>query len=76
MFTNPNYVLKRRHKYVNEGWWDLGHHTSNGVWAYLQGGPDLQAGTDLDWGLALTWLCVPIVFGKDNFATKTQFLTH
>ena len=53
--TNQNYVLKWRHKYVNEGWWDLGHRTCLEVCAYLQEGPDLQAGPDLDRGLALTW---------------------
>ena len=35
--TNQNYVLKWRHKYVNEGWWHLGHHTCIKVCAYLQG---------------------------------------
>ena len=47
--------LKWRHKYVIEGWWDLGHHTRNEVRAYLKAGPDLQGGPDLTWGLALTW---------------------
>ena len=28
----------------------------SGLCAYLQGGPDLQGGTDLKRGLALTWL--------------------
>ena len=40
--TNQNYVFKWRHKYVNEGWWDLGHRTCLEVCAYLQEGPDLQ----------------------------------
>ena len=53
--TNQNYVLKWRHKYVNEGWWNLGHRTCLEVCAYLQGCPNLQAGPDLDRGLALTW---------------------
>ena len=52
--TNQNYVLKWRHKYVNGGWCNLGHRTCVEVYAYLQGGPDLQAGPDLDRGLALT----------------------
>ena len=48
--------LKWRHKYVSAGWWYLGHHTWFGVRAYLQAGPDLQGGADLNRGLALTWL--------------------
>ena len=35
--TNQNYVLKWRHKYVDEGCWHLGHHTCINVCAYLQG---------------------------------------
>ena len=42
--------------YVSEDWWGLGHHTWFGVCAYLQAGPDLQGGTDLNRNLALTWL--------------------
>ena len=53
--TNHNYVLEWRHKYVSAGWWYLGHHTWFGVRAYLQAGPDLQGGADLNRGLALTW---------------------
>ena len=55
--TNHNYVLLWRHKYASVGWWYLGHHTWFGVRAYLQAGPDLQVGADLNRGLALTWLC-------------------
>ena len=54
VLTDHNYVLKWCHKYVNEGWWNLGHRTCLEVCAYLQGGPDLQAGPDFDRGLALT----------------------
>ena len=36
-----------------DGIWD---HTWFGVRAYLQAGPDLQGGADLNRGLALTWL--------------------
>ena len=50
--TNHNYVFKMTP--VSEGWWDLGHRTWFGVCAYLQAGPDLQWGTDLNRGLALT----------------------
>ena len=46
VLTNHNYVLKC----------DLGHHTPIKVCVYLQGGTGLQAGPDLDWGLALTCL--------------------
>ena len=54
--TNQNCVLIWRHDYVNEGWWNLGDNTWNKVCAYIQGSPDLQAGPELDRGLALTWL--------------------
>ena len=49
-------LLKWRHKYVSAGLWYLGHHAWFGVRVYLQAGPDLQGGADLNRGLALTWL--------------------
>ena len=42
---------------VTVTWWDLGHRTWFGVCAYLQAGPDLQGGTGVNRGLALT--CLP-----------------
>ena len=54
VLANQKYVLKWRHKCVNAGWCDLGEHSFIKVFVYLQGGPAVQAGPDLDRGLTLT----------------------
>ena len=44
--------LEWRHKYVNEGCWDLGHQAGIEACSYIQASEDLQRGPDLNRGLA------------------------